>query len=348
MTERRTWVEVIRYGGDRPVDQDVPVVDAAELIGHMVQSELAITESVTPALARCLKLAADRLGVPPSAYAAFVYPAPVPQASCFIVSPERCIVRFSSGLIELLEPAELCFVAGHELGHFVYQHGRVDGDSTDVDLLRQRRAQEISVDRAGMLAADSLESALAAIVKLVSGLGGRHLRFDIVSFLSQLDAATPSLIVAGQSHPSLLVRARALLWFSMIDWRASKSSATAVEQLRKLDDKIARDIVRFIDEPVDEILRTVQEELSLWTTVHRLVRPGSFSRAQQQLFAGQFGAELLTKIVSYLQDKDTPELLKWADGHLAQSTARVVRIVPGRQRAMELAAGLTADAVLAN
>jgi hypothetical protein len=62
--------------------------------------------------------------------------------------------------------------------------------------------------------ANSPDGALAAIDKLVSGLGEPHLRLDIVSFLSQLDAATPSLILAGQSHPSSRL--------SMIDWRASK------------------------------------------------------------------------------------------------------------------------------
>lgn len=347
MTDRRSWVEAVRYAGDRPAIGDMAEVDTAELIGHMVQSELAITESVTPVLARCLRRSADRLGVPSSAYAGFVYPAPVPQASCFVVSPERCLLRFSSALIELLEPEEFSFVAGHELAHFVYRHVRVEGDHQDVDLLRQRRAQEISVDRAGMLAADSLESALAAILKLVSGLGSRHLRFDVATFLSQLDAATPSLIVAGQSHPSLLVRARALLWFSLIDWRASVPSSADMEQLRKLDEKIARDIVRFIDEPVDEILDAMQQELSLWTTVERLVRSGAFTRSQQQVFAERFGQEMLGKVVTFMQEQTPTELLQWANGHLTPCVERVARLVPGRRSAMTHAAAVASDAVLA-
>ena len=34
-----------------------------------------------------------------------------------------CIIRLSSGLIDILENKEIEFVIGHEIGHFIYGHG---------------------------------------------------------------------------------------------------------------------------------------------------------------------------------------------------------------------------------
>ena len=70
---------------------------------------------------------------------------------------------------------------GHELGHFLldHHHANVGFTSANPEYFRQRRAQEISVDRLGLLSCGSLDVALRALMKTVSGLTERHLRFDV-------------------------------------------------------------------------------------------------------------------------------------------------------------------------
>ena len=78
------------------------------------------------------------------------------------------------------------------------------------------RYQEISSDRIDYWLAVLLK-AISAMLKLLTGLDDNHLRFDISAFISQLNDtdnlySQQSMI---SSHPSNLVRCRALLWFSM-------------------------------------------------------------------------------------------------------------------------------------
>ena len=51
----------------------------------------------------------------------------------------------------------------------------------------QERAQELSVDRVGLIACGSVDIAIRALMKTVSGLSSEHLRFDVGTFISQLD-----------------------------------------------------------------------------------------------------------------------------------------------------------------
>ena len=80
----------------------------------------------------------------------------------------------------------------------------------------QSRAQEISVDRVGLVACGDLSVAIRAMMKTVSGLEHRHLRFDAGQFISQVSRLSQGTSdEVWNSHPSMVVRSRALLWFSM-------------------------------------------------------------------------------------------------------------------------------------
>src|SRR5262245_48038168 len=227
MSRDRDWEWLLRfsYSADRPID-------APESLGLEIstlwQSELAISPLVTPQLAASLETVRRRLGVPTSACQGFVYESPHVQASCGVVDASRCVVRFSSALVELLTPEEFQFVAGHELGHFIFGHRRRDIQSGNLENLLRSRAQEISVDRAGLLGCASLNDGLSAIMKSASGLSSRHIRFDVTTFVAQLEEAGPSPTLAGASHPSLVCRARALLWFSLLG--VTRRNASAIDE----------------------------------------------------------------------------------------------------------------------
>ena len=100
---------------------------------------------------------------------------------------------------------ELTFVIGHELGHFLLGHSLEERQDTESEeYLIRSRAQEISVDRIGLVSCGSLNISIQVLMKLVSGLGEDMLRFDIGSFLDQMrDQRTNSIMHSGETLHTL-------------------------------------------------------------------------------------------------------------------------------------------------
>lgn len=138
---------------------------------------------------------------------------------------DHLLVGFSSGAIERMTPAELEFVMGHELGHAALGHHGLDveflldsevarGDTART-LRGWQRAAEISADRAGLVAAESVDVGVSALFKTLSGLRetGPGL---LPELLSQWDRFAESVLSHGAgdqwelSHPHPLLRIRAL------------------------------------------------------------------------------------------------------------------------------------------
>jgi tellurite resistance protein len=99
--------------------------------------------------------------------------------------------------LEAFEPDELRFVAGHELGHHLFEHHKIPSVAllhgivqTDPALVLQlfawQRYAEISSDRTGLACAGGLEPAARALFKLASGLSGGRIKVRIDQFLAQV------------------------------------------------------------------------------------------------------------------------------------------------------------------
>ena len=118
---------------------------------------------MTPGLSRRLESVCQTLLLPERTVDAFIYASPEVQAECYANGTEGCILRFSSARVDLLDDDEFEFVCGHEAGHFLLGHGlaRMEGHSDSLEYFMQQRAQEISVDRIGLIACGSLTYAVA-------------------------------------------------------------------------------------------------------------------------------------------------------------------------------------------
>lgn len=274
------------------------------LQSHFAQDSIQITSQVTPSLAHSIKVVCERLALPEDAIRAYVYASPEIQAYCVSDGPDRCFIRFSSGLVGLLDSAELEFVAGHELGHFLLAHaiGSNGVDPEVIEMKMLQRAQEISADRMGLLACDSLDVALKALMKSVSGLTEAHLRFDIGQFIAQIrDLQGDDFIGQGDSsHPSMLVRCRALLWFSLSEAVSNKDWAQRPDDLNNLDVKVSRDLANYIDGPEREKIELLKSDVMMWLAAEKIVSDGSFDRQEQMDFSNFFGADNLHKLRSFL------------------------------------------------
>lgn len=301
-----------RFAGDlaanRPVDGHT---SPASNNSRLAVSELPIAPELTPELWQQTAAIARVLHVPLPSISAFIYPSAELQATCFASAEEACTVQISSALVELLDESEFSFVVGHEVGHFLLRHGfdAKRGPHQDFDFFRKHRAQELSADRIGLIACGSLDSAIRALMKTASGLTARHLRFDAAKFISQLQHQIPaSLDSAFLTHPSILVRCRALLWFSMqhIDW--SDGETDRPESLDKIDRWIQADLDKYIDAAVLDKIASASSDLDLWLALECVLEKGAMSKRDQAQLGEHFGQETIRRMGAFLHNRPTSEV----------------------------------------
>ena len=313
LTPSRKLAEQIRFSGDTLRSGSEGNVARTESIASVFfQNELAITQEVTPALSEQLILVCDNLQIPRLQIDAFVYASSELQATCYATSTSKCVIRFSSALVDLLDAQEFSFVCGHELGHFLLAHGVVKMESrgSSIEYLMQQRAQEVSVDRIGLIACGSLDVAIRALMKTVSGLSSEHLRFDIGTFISQL--RKPETLSGhgshNASHPSILIRCRALLWFSLNDFFTKSTKTFSQKQLNQLDDRIQKDLSTYVDGPAHKQIEESKTDLAMWMAVYEIVENGIFEKSEQAVISEMFGVDTLNRLISFLQEIPVSEV----------------------------------------
>ncbi|MGD8611591.1 MAG: M48 family metallopeptidase, partial [Desulfobacterales bacterium] len=156
---------------------------------------------------------------------AFAYVQPAENKNFFIIG-------ITSAALEELEDLEIQFILGHELGHFLFEHNRMNylinpnPTSQGVTLLpsmgeniflRWRKKCEISTDRVGLIACGDFENAARAMLKTAYGLTGKNLNLDVDSLLQQIDTLKEepeALEVNYRSHPLMPLRLKVMQMFA--------------------------------------------------------------------------------------------------------------------------------------
>ncbi len=300
----RQEADRVRFAGDVPSKQEMDDLGQIAVVRRAsYENAIEISSVLTPGLHRRFSSACERIQIPPDLVTSFIYSSREVQGECY-ADGRRCVVRFSSGLVDLLDEEEFQFVVGHEIGHFLFGHHLFSSQkhSGGFEYFRRRRSQEISCDRIGLLACASLDVALRALMKTMSGLTSRHLRFDVRGFIGQLrkleGSGTHSLEI---THPSAILRAKAILWFSLCDLGGLASSVQAsFHQLRLVDERIERDLTKFIDGAVHSQIARLKGDLLLWTIAGEIVQLGAFSADIQSRMRGRFDQEVIQKLRSFL------------------------------------------------
>jgi Zn-dependent protease with chaperone function len=174
-----------------------------------------------------------------------------PEANAMALGLDKPFIVLHSGLVELMDPEEIRFVIGHELGHVLSGHTVYNTMLRNLILLVQRlalvpfawvglkaviwgleewhRKAEMSSDRAGLLATQDVDAARRALMKLA---GGRRLaEFSSDEFHRQAreydavpdvrDSLLKLLQLQGQTHPFAVVRFAELdRWATEGEYRA--------------------------------------------------------------------------------------------------------------------------------
>ena len=111
------------------------------------------------------------------------------------------------------------------------------------------------------------------------------------------------------THPALVIRARALLWFSMNESFMKPAGRGVQQELRKLDRRVEEDLSRYVDGSVRRLIAEAKDALLLWVVADHVVREGAFRREHQSTIGGFMDGELLDGLRRFL-------------GNLAPETAR--------------------------
>jgi len=305
----------------------------------MLRHGVLISDAVTPLLEEGLSRACNVLNVPRENVSAFVYNSSDVQADCVIDSPDTCVLRFSSGLVNLMNEKEFEFVVGHELGHFLLGHGSCseylsEGSSEDFLI---RRARELSADRIGFLSIESLDEAIHAILKTASGLSEEYLRFDVSSFLSQINKISSPTKgeFKNSTHPSMLFRCRSLLWFSMEIHSIDDVSPENVERVERVDSKVINDLQKYVDGQVRLRKSEIENDIILWKSALLIYHSGSFSKDAQERLLLEVGEDSSEGIKSFFRLYDQEELLEQISVRLEKSLSAAYEEFPNSAVEME-------------
>ena len=281
---------------------------------HMLRNGVLLSETVTPVLEKRLLSVCNVLEIPRRNVTAFVYNSADIQADCLIDTAETCVLRFTSGLVNLMNEKEFQFVIGHELGHFLLGHGAClqnasEGSSEDY---MRKRAAELSADRIGFLSIGSIEESVQAIIKIASGLSDQFLRFDVSGFLSQIDMISNSS--PGESknntHPSMLIRCRSLLWFSMSIQSLDDVVKSNERKIRGVDVRVTKDLEKFVDGQIRLKKIELKHDIVLWKSAVLIFHSGSFSKEVQLRLSANLGEEALRGIKSFFNLFSREEILE--------------------------------------
>jgi Peptidase family M48 len=282
---------------------------------HLCNSVELVPE-LFPEIARTIDQVRQDL-LPAETIRGFISSDPTPQAWCIGGSENRTmILGVTSGLIQLMDIDELKFVIGHEIGHYIMgHHRRTPPESEGVDSINFRSLQrmaEISADRVGFLACPRADASFRAILKTASGLGERHVRFDVAAFSAQFqrlkelkEKKQGNGHSAYSTHPLLTVRCRALSLFATSQPYVEVTGRIGDPELSRneMDDKIAGDMYDSTGyHPMSELENSVRLNL-IWLVLRLFIEDQRFTKPEQAFLLDNFEGEIAEKAIEFVRSQ---------------------------------------------
>ncbi len=315
MQDAINYAEKYRYKKDIVGNLSTPISYKLDFVeNNLARNSLSINEEMLPSIEKILYEVCNNLFLDRKLVKGYIYSSNELQAYCYSTNKKECIIQISSRLIELLDENELMFVVGHEIGHFLLGHGVVHTSENKVNMFSSR-FQELSADRIGVLSTNDKKASYRAIIKIASGLNSDFLRFDLNKFLKQIDNV--SLEIGEDmknTHPSLLIRCRAILWFNIF-----LNQAYSSDSKNKLDENIDLDLQKYLDGPINLRLNELREDLKFWTTMSQVLKDKKFDKTEQKMISNNFGDDILMKVKNLIQNTSIDEL----NNHIESEIVRI-------------------------
>lgn len=210
--------------------------DGESFAHKLSRSMMRVNPYLLPTVDRAVDKACRNLKMKRSDVHAFVTPELEGINAVCYNSCDKPVIVFGPRIIELMSEDELCFVAGHELGHFLLPEAHLHDDDSSEGRIYSRAA-ELSMDRIGTIACGDPKSACNASMKLMCGLREPHLRTDVSAFLADARESFDGDFHRHEeqsTHPPAQIRLWSIVQFSLSDaylGTQGKTGGTPVGQI---------------------------------------------------------------------------------------------------------------------
>ena len=318
------FLELVRYSKDDPNEYGINLdliqknysqdknTDHGRIA--LISNYVKISEQLFPSIYKSINHALKFLKIDDSGKYNFYITASSESNAFCRVSPStnNVDIAINSRLVELLNIEELSSVIGHEIAHYLYKHylypdpAKSLNETGYINKLYLSKAAEISADRVGLLACGNLKFSLQSLFKNITGLPDQFINFDYDFFLNQLDDLKEfknNFSSLYSTHPSILNRVQALIWFA--------DSYEYQKQIKNINDN-KKFKLKEVDLKIDKSLRDVLgnefnvqnkeifDSLKLWVTISFFLMDKNFSKKEQKIFEDNFGKEKLKDIKFFL------------------------------------------------
>lgn len=312
-------IKSIRYLEDKSIDTNLLSSGSnnfTKIKNSFLMNHLPVNKNLTPNIHKSIEDCLSILGLDNSEHdtSIFIYQHHEINAKCFTGFKGNIVILLSSTLIKFLKPCELKFVIGHELGHYLF-HKNIQKVPGSLEHFILYRSQEITADRVGLVCCQSLDSAIQAIIKMLSGLDDNHLIFNINSILTEyrnIDGLNIPFEEMYATHPPLPIRARALLWFSMGEIYLKLTEKDTAKCLSKIsiDNKVKNDLEKYLNSRCLKQIEKSKKDFTFWVLSLIFLKDYRLDKEEQEIISKLFGIEKLEKLKYFINSSSPEEVIK--------------------------------------
>ena len=276
--------------------------------GSLSSHMLRVTPEVCPTLEDAVQYACNNLGFPREILDVYVKPGT--DSNAFSSRDGgRAKVTFNSYLVETSDRDELAYVVGHEIGHYLFPEANVRQLIPNVEGCMISRCSEFTMDRIGLVACRSVDKAVSAELKSLSGLSNKHLRMDATAIVAQWREATKSSDMAGMwmmgTHPPTGMRAKALIQFYGSDAYRIAIGQSGGEPIEQVNNMLGSELERLIDNHANQLIADKLNKLSGWLCAFVAARGIMLRRSSLRHGLCTAPEEIIERCLSVIM-KETP------------------------------------------
>ena len=325
----KSFWDFLRYDYDLKIEK-ILTKTPSNYINDYFKNGLLIDINSSPKIDQTICDVCANLLIPRTCITFFVYASSEIQATCLNVSAQECIIQVSSGLVDLLNEKELSFVIGHELGHFIFDHGTNSDKKDSFEKFQKMRSQEISVDRVGLISCGKLDHAMSAMLKTISGLDEKFLNFNIGHFINQVHKikASETDYSFMDTHPSLIVRSRALLLFATSGILEEDIKIKKNVNLKKINHSIKSEFDKFVDSPLNTKISEIVNQCAIWRSAKIILLDEKFDKQEQNIFESRFNKKILDQLKTFIGSYSKNDVMSEIEKKLNENIRKLEFLTP--------------------
>ena len=235
--------------------------------GSLSSRMLRVTAEVCPTLEDAVQFACNNLSFPREILDVYVRPGTDNNAFSSR-DGGRAKVTFNSYLVDTSDRDELAYVVGHEIGHYLFPEANVHQLAPNIEGCMISRCSEFTMDRIGLVACRSVDKAVSAELKSLSGLSNKHLRMDATAIVAQWREASKSTDMSSlwmmATHPPTGLRAKALIQFYGSDAYRLAIGQSGGEPIEQVNSMLGSELDQLIDNHANQLIAEKLNKLSGW------------------------------------------------------------------------------------